>query len=160
VAIAAQRFAAVRDFVCCALVAGDGPVLSAQNLHKDLGSSATDGSKLRNMKTQKYRSHDCRPGLDRRDFVRSAAGACAAGSLLLGVPLFGQQQPAQAPETNIADFLKAVKTKHSLPGPFPGKVVEIKNPACLVNDKFDQAVVNKMVENGITRLTGADFKQS
>ena len=114
------------------------------------------------MKKQRYRSIDCRPGLDRRDFVRTAAGACAVGSLVLGVPaVFGQaQEPPPAPETNIGDFLKVPKTKHSLPGPFPGKVVEIKNPGCLVNDKFDQSVVSKMVENGITNLTGVDLKQS
>jgi len=113
------------------------------------------------MKNQRYRSIDCRPGLDRRDFVRSAASVCAAGSLVLGVPTFGQgQAPPPEPETNIADFLKAPKTKHSLPGPFPGKVVEVKNPACLVNDKFDQAVVSKMVENGISSLTGVDPKHS
>src|SRR5512133_2906894 len=112
------------------------------------------------MKNQKYRSIDCRPGLDRRHFVRSAAGACAVGSLVLGIPaVLGQgQEPPPAPETNIDDFMKVPKTKHSLPGPFPGKVVEIKNPACLVNDKFDQAVVNKMVENGVTSLTGVDMK--
>ena len=113
------------------------------------------------MKSHKYRSIDCRPGVDRRDFVRTAAGACAAGSLVLGVPLFGQgQQPPPEPETNIADFLKAPRMEHSLPGPFPGKVVEVKDPACLANDKFDQAVVSKMVENGITSLTGGDLKKS
>ncbi|MFB3905003.1 MAG: DUF362 domain-containing protein [Acidobacteriota bacterium] len=114
------------------------------------------------MKSQKYRPSDCRPGLDRRDFVRFAAGACAAGSsLVLGVPLFGQGQPRPPePETNIADFLKTPRTKHSLPGPFPGKVVEIKEPACLVHDKFDQAVINRMVEKGITTLTGMDLTKS
>jgi hypothetical protein len=116
---------------------------------------------MKTMKTHRYRSIDCRPGLDRRDFVRAAAGVCAASPLVLGVPLFGQgQQPAPAPETNIADFLKTPKTRHSLPGPFPGKVVEVKNPACLASDRFDQAVVNKMVEQGITGLTGVDPKKS
>ncbi|RPI22792.1 MAG: DUF362 domain-containing protein, partial [Acidobacteria bacterium] len=112
------------------------------------------------MKKYRYRSVDCRPGLDRRDFVRSATGVCAVGSLVLGVPVFGQEKQPPPPETNIGDFMKVPKTKHSLPGPFPGKVVEVKDTACLVNEKFDQATVTKMVERGIRTLTGVDLKKS
>ena len=114
------------------------------------------------MKRRHYHSIDLQPGLGRREFVRTAIGASLAGGLVLGVPgSFAQgQQPPPPPETNIADFLKAPKTKHSLPGPFPGKVIEVKDPASLAPDKPDPAVISKMVERGITALTGKSASES
>ncbi len=72
-------------------------------------------------------------GLDRRDFVRTVTAAGMAG-VVLGVPAFGEDAakpaaPPPRPETNIADFVKVPRTRHSLPGPFPGKVVQVTDPA-------------------------------
>ncbi len=96
--------------------------------------------------------------LSRREFVR-AAGACslAGSSLILGVACFERgQQPASRMETNIADFTKVPRTPHSLPGPFPGRVVKVRDPGSLVEDRFDAAVISRMVEKGICGLTGRD----
>jgi hypothetical protein len=113
------------------------------------------------MKKSKYRPLELCSGMDRRDFVRSTLTASLAGSLALGVPAFGQgQEPPPEPETNISDFLEVPKTRHSLPGPFPGKVVEVKDRAALVGEKFDRDVVGKMVEQGVTGLTDRDLKES
>lgn len=114
------------------------------------------------MPRRRYKPVDETPGLDRREFVKTV-GACslAAGGLVLGVPAFGQ--PGQAPppvETNIADFMKVPKTKHSLPGPFPGKVVKVTDPKSLDGDRFDAKVIARMFENGIRALTGKDMAES
>ena len=100
--------------------------------------------------------------LSRREFVR-AAGACslAGSSLILGVACFERgQQPASRMETNIADFMKVPRTPHSLPGPFPGRVVKVRDPGSLVEDRFDAAVISRMVEKGICGLTGRDQAES
>jgi hypothetical protein len=99
----------------------------------------------------------------RREFVKIGAVSAVAGGIVLGVPSMAdaQQPPIPAPpETNIDDFMKVPKGKHALPGPFPGRVVEVKDPRSLVDDKIDARVVGDMVERGIRTLTGQDMKQS
>jgi len=100
--------------------------------------------------------------MNRRDFVRTV-GTCsaAAGGVVLGIPIFGQEKkPPAKVETNIGDFMKVPKVKNSLPGPFPGEVVKVRDPRSLQGDKFAAAVITGMVEKGITGLTGKDMKQS
>jgi hypothetical protein len=99
--------------------------------------------------------------LDRREFIKTI-GACsvAAGGIVLGVPAFGEQAATTKVETNIGDFLKVPKTKFSLPGPFPGRVVKVTDPRSLVGDNFDGKVIGEMVKKGITSLTGKDMKAS
>jgi hypothetical protein len=104
--------------------------------------------------------------VDRREFIKTL-GVCSAavtGGAILGGPAFGAQAiqgaPPPAVETNIADFLKVPKTKFSLPGPFPGKVVKVVDQHSLVGDTFDGAVIADMVRKGITSLTGKDMKGS
>jgi hypothetical protein len=102
------------------------------------------------------------PSMDRRDFVKTL-GTCsaAAGSLVLGVPMFGQEQaPPPKVETNIDDFMKVPKTGHSLPGPFPGRVIKVTDPRSLRENRLDAAVIEEMVQKGITKLTGKDLKDS
>ncbi len=102
----------------------------------------------------------------RREFLRSlgTASAVAAGGLVLGTPAFGDEEkeappPADA-ETNIAEFMKVPKGPHALPGPFPGKVVQVTDATCLKGENVDGAVVSRMVERGIARLTGKSLKAS
>ena len=52
------------------------------------------------------------------------------------------------------------KTPHSLPGPFPGKVVKVTDPRSLVDERVDGKVVAEMVERGIRTLTGTSMKKS
>jgi hypothetical protein len=116
------------------------------------------------MKTPRsYRSMDTSTTVTRREFVKTV-GVCsaAAGTIVLGVPAAGDAQtPAPAPPaTNIDDFMKVSRGKHALPGPFPGKVVEVKDTRALVDDKPDPKVVADMFERGVRALTGKDMKQS
>jgi hypothetical protein len=100
--------------------------------------------------------------ISRREFVREA-GACtlAGSSLILGVACFERrQQPPPRMETNIGDFMKVPRTPHSLPGPFPGRVVRVRDPRSLVEDRFDAAVISRMFEKGISGLTGRNPAES
>ena len=106
---------------------------------------------------------------DRRAFLRTAGAAsvAAAGAIVLGVPAFGEDTPAgperkQPPEpvTNIDEFMKVPKGPHAIPGPFPGKVVQVTDPKSLRDEAVDGAAVAAMIEKGITTLTGKNMKKS
>ncbi len=118
--------------------------------------------------------------LDRRQFV-AVLGAGAAGGLILGVPGCGspharpqtiadesaaEPPPDAAPPaddetlTNLADFMKVPRGEHAIPGPFPGRVVQVTDSRSLVDDVFDGAVIAEMIEEGITKLTGVDARES
>lgn len=121
------------------------------------------------MKKHGYRSLKSEGSIDRRDFFKWS-GAVGAG-LVLGNrfldagPGPGQSAPAQKtppprPKTNIGEAMKIPKTKLSLPGPFPGKVVEISDPKSMPDGKPDAAVIKEMAVKGITKLTGTNLKDS
>jgi len=117
-----------------------------------------------------YRSLPADNGLGRRDFFK-AGGAVGAGLVLGGRTLSAfagspQSQAAPAPKTpvrpktNIEDALKVPRTAHSLPGPFPGKVVEVNDPKAMPDGKPEAKVIAAMFEKGLTRLTDASLKAS
>ncbi len=102
----------------------------------------------------------------RRDFLKAlgTVSAAAAGGLVLGRPSLADE-PAEKKEagevlTNLDDFLKVPRGPHALPGPFPGRVVQVTNPRCLAGEKVDGKIVAEMVEAGITTLTGKSMKKS
>ena len=85
------------------------------------------------MTKRAYRSMESRLSLNRRDFFKVGGAAGAAGfGLLAGRSLASAQNapaaPPPKPATNVADALKVPRTKTSLPGPFPGRVVEVRDP--------------------------------
>ncbi len=119
----------------------------------------------------RYRSMVDRSGLDRRRFLKAlGVGTVVAGGAVLGVPPGAAEevpaQPTATPkppaevETNLADFMKVPKAKGAIPGPFPGRVVEVADARAVVGDRVDAAVVREMVEKGVTRLTGKPLKES
>ena len=111
---------------------------------------------------RRYRAMETVLGLDRRELLKAAgAGTVVAGGVLLGVPGLSDEpaKPAE-PETNVADFLKVPRGPHALPGPFPGKVVKVSSPRCLVDDKVDGKAVGEMFEAGIASLTGKKPKEA
>jgi len=114
-------------------------------------------------KHQRYQPMPTSTDVTRREFVRLGAATAAAGGIVLGVPSFTGAQdrtPPPAPETNIHDFMKVPKGRHALPGPYPGRVVEVKDPRSLVDDRIDAKVVAEMLERGVRTLTGKDMKAS
>jgi hypothetical protein len=92
--------------------------------------------------------------LDRRSFLK-----LASVGLVLGNPAIFQAQNTR-PETNIKDALKIPRTKFSLPGLLPGKVVEVFDERSFREGKADIGIVRKMVYAGIQNLTGKDLSAS
>ncbi len=113
------------------------------------------------MKDKGYDSMASGFAVTRRDFLKTGVGA----GLVLGTPVLWaeDQDKAQKPTriaTNIDEALKVPKTKHSLPGPFPGRVVEIHDKQAMKENKPDARVIQAMVGKGIEELTGKNLKKS
>ncbi|MDD8025013.1 MAG: DUF362 domain-containing protein [Acidobacteriota bacterium] len=119
-----------------------------------------------------YRSMPPENSVGRRDFFK-VGGALGAGLIMSGRSLLAAQQqtqqppvkpaapaPKPKPKTNLEDAFKVPKTKWSLPGPFPGRVIEVHDPAAMPDGKPDAAVIKAMVEKGIRELTGKSLKKS
>jgi hypothetical protein len=104
--------------------------------------------------------------VNRREFIRlGGAGAVGAG-LLLGQPPVWAEDPNKVaavparPRTNIDMVRRAPRTARSLPGPYPGRVVEVHDPKSMKDDAPVPEVVDAMFERGIRALTGKDLKAS
>ena len=107
------------------------------------------------MKKSGYKSLDKDMGVNRREFI----GLAAATGLLLGTPLVwakeqtGRKTP-EKPKTNINDAMKIPGTKWSIPGPFPGKVVRVKDEKAMKDGKVNGKTVDTMFRKGLASLTG------
>jgi len=121
------------------------------------------------MKKRGYVSMPPEDAVNRRDFFKFG-GAFGAGLIMSSRSLLAAQEaqqppakpaaPAARPKTNLDEALKVPKTKWSLPGPYPGRVVEVADAKAMPDGKADPAVVKAMVEKGITTLTGKNLKES
>ncbi len=110
------------------------------------------------------RSHVSMDGVlevNRREFVASISGAAAAATLLRAPSADAQEREAPPKvETNVASFLAVPRTPHSLPGPFPGRVVKVHDARSLAGDTVDGKVVAEMFERGVRSLTGTTMKDA
>lgn len=96
--------------------------------------------------------------IDRREFVKLAAAGGLAAAIPAVVPgtLLGQEKALPAkPATNIKDAQKIPRSAGSMPGKFPGAVVQANHDRSIANDKVDLAVVDGMVRKSLMELTGA-----
>lgn len=117
------------------------------------------------MKNKGYRSIEMESKLERRDFLKIGGGSLLGAGLLLGrPPLFGQEaakpEPPAKPRTNIDEALAVPRTKYSLPGLFPGKVVSVRDEQAMNEKGVDGKVVAAMFEKGIQGLTGKPMAES
>lgn len=87
--------------------------------------------------------HDQSPLLGRRTFLGVAVTGVAASLLV----------PLSAPEVH---GLPADDRSLAMPGPFPGRVIEVHHPGCVINDRVVRDPVRDMVARGLRELTGAD----
>ncbi len=96
------------------------------------------------------RSHDS----GRRRFLTTLATGTAAAALLPAISL-----PARAgddkPATNIDEALKHPRTPQSMPGRYPGRVVETYDPASVHDGAPVGERANLMLERAMLELTGA-----
>ncbi|MDD8016279.1 MAG: DUF362 domain-containing protein [Acidobacteriota bacterium] len=116
-----------------------------------------------------YASMPDENSIGRRDFIK-LGGAAGAGFWLGNRALWAQegsgkpggkpQAPPPRPKTNIEDALKVPRTRLSLPGLFPGRVVEVNDPSSMNEGKPDAEAVRSMLRKGLSGLTGADFKKA
>lgn len=108
-----------------------------------------------------YHSMNALWNMSRRRFLQ-AAGLAGAG-LVLGNPLAwaeDEKKRAGRPRTNVEDALAVPRTDRSLPGAFPGRVVEVHDPAAMPGGAPDPAVVRGMFERGIQALTRRNLRDS
>jgi len=108
-----------------------------------------------------YQSLNDRTAVNRRELLKISAGL----GLLLGRPdLWAQEatkpQPAARPATNVDVALKIAKTSLSLPGPFPGRVVQVTDSRAIQGKRVQPAVLGEMFSTGLRRLTGLEMDQS
>src|ERR1051325_8640542 len=50
---------------------------------------------------------------------------------------------------------KAATSKPGMPGPFPGRVIAVEHPGCIASGTYQADPVRRMMEKGMTGLTGA-----
>jgi uncharacterized protein (DUF362 family) len=98
--------------------------------------------------------------LNRRKFfallgVGSAAVATRPLAALASAPAPMQQKPA----TNIADAAKIARTEWSMPGKFPGTVIQVKNSRAIVNNEPVEQEAYEMIKKAMLELTGENDLQ-
>jgi hypothetical protein len=112
------------------------------------------------MSSPHYRSIRAGMRLDRRQFLQTSG--LVGGALALGSPAAWAEGEGRSdkPATNVAEANATPRTAHSLPGPFPGRVVEVADAAAMPEAKADAAVVRAMFQSGLSRLTGEGANKS
>ena len=102
--------------------------------------------------------------IGRRDFIKIGTGALGAG-LVLGTPAAwaqSQQTPQKPakPRTNIDDAMKIPRTERSLPGAWPGRVVQISDPQSIREGTIDPGKVDTLFRKGLTTLSGQSEEET
>jgi hypothetical protein len=88
-------------------------------------------------------------GMKRRGFLGATAAAVAAQASLPSVLVSAQEARAAAGKA-------AADEKWGVPGPYPGRVVEVRKPDMIRNDVKNRAAIGQAVGRGMKELTGAD----
>ena len=96
--------------------------------------------------------------MDRRNFFRILS---TTGAVLAAAPVISASEkasgillPKALPENNMNDILAIPRTKNSLPGLYPGKVILARNDNSVVDDLPQEAVAYEMLKNSMLALTG------
>ncbi len=115
------------------------------------------------MQKRSYQSMQNQFSLKRREFLKT--GSVIGAGLVLGNPAVWQEKIYKSGEpdrikTNIEDFLKIPKTKNSIPGLFPGKVVQVQDDKVMPDANPDSKIVHQMFSTGIEHLTGKNVDES
>ena len=86
-------------------------------------------------------------GFRRRDFLGTAAAATALH--ILGATAVSAQEKGKTARGRSRGEL-------GVPGPYPGRVVEVRNPTLVKDGKRNREAVRSTLNRGLTELTGAD----
>ncbi len=68
---------------------------------------------------------------------------------------FSQNTPPEKPATNIKEAQKYPRNSASMPGKYPGKVVQVHHDKCIMENRFQQTAIDEMLTKGLLTLTGA-----
>jgi uncharacterized protein (DUF362 family) len=94
--------------------------------------------------------------MDRRTFVK--VGCIGSASLIMQgldpVRMRADQAPPVAPPIELHGLANGKPSPLGLPGLFPGRVIEIRNPKAIVRNRVSQPIVRRMLEHAVTELTG------
>ncbi len=112
------------------------------------------------MPNKHYQSIPTDHSLTRRNFLKSSA---ISAGLLLGSPkLWAQEKTKKSkkPKTNLNEVINIPRQELSVPGRFPGKVLEVAHKSAMKDDTPDAKIVSEMVHTGIQKLTDKSLEES
>ena len=66
-----------------------------------------------------------------------------------------QKMAAAALAAAAVQPVRAAASGAGLPGKYPGRVIAVEHPGCIVNDAYQKDAIDKMMLTGMTSLTGA-----
>ena len=91
--------------------------------------------------------------MHRREFLSGAAVAAASTAILSSSMAVSAEPVDKKDEKKKAETPKPLKL--GVPGPYPGKVIEVRNKALVRNGKRSREEIGKTFRRGLTELTGA-----
>lgn len=93
--------------------------------------------------------------MDRRTFVK--VGCIAGASLMMEgldpTKMRADQRPPAAPPIELHGLAEYKRSPLALPGLFPGRVVEIRNPKAISRNRVSQPIVREMLTQAMQELT-------
>lgn len=99
--------------------------------------------------------------MDRRTFVK--AGCIGSASLLmqgLDPAMRADVTPLVAPPVELHGLPDYKASPLGMPGLFPGRVVELRDPKAIVRNRVSQPIVHHMLEHAMKELTGEESAQA
>src|SRR5258708_7364540 len=100
-------------------------------------------------------------GITRRGFLVGAGAGLVGGASLswLGMRAWKRLHSGDA-DPFTARSREIEHPTHAMPGPFPGRVIEVHRPDAVSPDNdINSAAVKAMMDRGMIELTGADHPQ-
>lgn len=93
-------------------------------------------------------------GNRRRFFKTLAAGGIGAAVAPFVPGMLYAQDPPPKVETNVKDALSHPRNGKSLPGKYPGKVIQVSNNNSIIDNQLSKDAAYEMIERGMLELTG------
>jgi uncharacterized protein (DUF362 family) len=100
--------------------------------------------------------------MDRRTFVK--VGCIASASLMMEgldpTKMRADQAPLVTPPIELHGLAEYKRSPLALPGLFPGRVIEIRNPQAIARNRVSQPIVREMLTHAMRELTGEKSVQA
>lgn len=96
--------------------------------------------------------------MQRRNFFKAVAAGgltTAFAPVIKAAPMASGKEDAK-PETNIAQAMSVPRTKNSMPGLYPGAVVRVDHPSCVVDGHPSEEAAYAMLKASMLALTGQE----